>query len=387
MNLDKPRDGVHALVARDQMCEAARHLRDTYAVTPGIPFVKREFGFYSLESWQEQGMPQDVPLPDLFTYDPRGNLGLGQLGWCEAALEPIFEVKVLEDRGDYELEQDYAGRHVLYFKGRRNGFMPEYVDHPVKNWKTWEEDIKWRMNPTSPERYADLEERMAGARAAAAQGIMIQQNLIGGYMYLRSLIGPLNLLYFFYDMPDLIHDCMRTWFDLADAVIARHQQYVTLDEIFLAEDICYNHGPLISLDMMREFLTPYYQQLIANAKARQIDKDRHVYIQIDTDGFAPPTIPVYRQEIGMDVMSPFEVASGCDVVEVGRQYPDLAIFGGIDKRVLAKGRDAIDRHLAYILPAMRARGGYIPTCDHGVPAEVPYQDYLYYRQRCIELGG
>jgi uroporphyrinogen decarboxylase len=265
--------------------------------------------------------------------------------------------------------------------------MPEYVDHPVKNWKTWEEDIKWRMNPTSPERYADLEERMAGARAAAAQGIMIQQNLIGGYMYLRSLIGPLNLLYFFYDMPDLIHDCMRTWFDLADAVIARHQQYVTLDEIFLAEDICYNHGPLISLDMMREFLTPYYQQLIANAKARQIDKDRHVYIQIDTDGFAPPTIPVYRQEIGMDVMSPFEVASGCDVVEVGRQYPDLAIFGGIDKRVLAKGRDAIDRHLAYILPAMRARGGYIPTCDHGVPAEVPYQDYLYYRQRCIELGG
>lgn len=43
--------------------------------------------------------------------------------------------------------------------------------------------------------------------------------------------------------------------------------------------------------------------------------------------------------------------------------------------------------LEYILPAMRARGGYIPTCDHGVPAEVPYQDYLYYRRRCIELGG
>jgi hypothetical protein len=41
----------------------------------------------------------------------------------------------------------------------------------------------------------------------------------------------------------------------------------------------------------------------------------------------------------------------------------------------------------HILPAMRARGGYIPTCDHGVPAEVPYADYLYYRRRCIELGG
>jgi uroporphyrinogen decarboxylase len=89
----------------------------------------------------------------------------------------------------------------------------------------------------------------------------------------------------------------------------------------------------------------------------------------------------------MDAMSPFEVASGCDVVEIGRQYPGLAIFGGIDKRILAAGQTAIDAHLEAILPVMRARGGYIPTSDHGVPAEVPYEDYLYYRKRCVELGG
>ena len=63
------------------------------------------------------------------------------------------------------------------------------------------------------------------------------------------------------------------------------------------------------------------------------------------------------------------------------------IFGGIDKRVLAKSRAEIDAHVEYILPAMRARGGYIPTSDHGVPAEVPYEDYLYYRRQCVELGG
>ena len=39
----------------------------------------------------------------------------------------------------------------------------------------------------------------------------------------------------------------------------------------------------------------------------------------------------------MDAMSPFEVASGCDVVEIGRQYPNLFMLGGIDKRVLAAG--------------------------------------------------
>lgn len=386
MTTARPQDGVHALVAREQMCPSARKLRDTYACVPGIPLFKREFGYYSLERWKEEGMPQDVPLAELFDFDPPGNHYLGQLGWCEAAFSPAFEERVLEDRGDYEVVQDYAGRHVLYFKGRRNGFMPEYLDHPVKDWRTWEEHVKWRLNPASPERYADLPERMERARAEAAQGMMIGQNLIGGYMYLRSLIGPANLLYAFYDMPDLIHDCMRAWFELADAVIARHQQYVTLDELFLAEDICYCQGPLISPDMMREFLFPYYQQLITNIKARQLDPDRHLYIQIDTDGYATAVIPVY-QEIGMDVMSPFEVAAGNDVLQVARDYPQLVIFGGIDKRVLAEGRAAIDAMLERILPTMRARGGYIPTCDHGVPAEVPYQDYLYYRRRCVELGS
>ncbi len=250
--------------------------------------------------------------------------------------------------------QDFAGRHVLFFKGRRNGFMPEYVDHPVKDLRTWEEQIAWRLAVDAPGRFDDLVSHMAAAQAAAAEGLMISQNLIGGYMYLRSLIGPADLLYAFYDQPELIHRCMAAWLTLADAVTARHQEHVTFDEIFLAEDICYNHGPLISPRMMKEFLFPYYQQLIANVKARQIDKSRHLYVQIDTDGYAVPTIPLYIAAIGMDVMSPFEVASGCDVVEIGGRYPELAMFGGIDKRVLASGRAAIDAHLAYILPAMRA---------------------------------
>jgi len=380
-------DGIHTLLPREYMTDAARHLRDTYAHTPGIPFVKREFGFYCLDRWQEQGMPQDVSLAQLFDYDAPGYHRLGQLGWCEAAFAPVFDTVILEDRGDYELVQDFAGRHVLYFKGRRNGFMPEYVDHPVKDLRTWEEQIAWRLAINAPGRFDDLPPRMAAAQAAAAEGLMISQNLIGGYMYLRSLIGPADLLYAFYDQPELIHACMRAWLELADAVIARHQAFVTLDEIFLAEDICYNHGPLISPRMMKEFLFPYYQQLIVNVKTRQIDKSRHLYVQIDTDGYAVPTIPLYIAAIGMDVMSPFEVASGCDVVEIGRRYPELAMFGGIDKRVLASGRAAIDAHLEYILPTKRAHGGFIPTCDHAVPDEVPYQDYLYYRGRCIELGN
>ena len=361
-------------------------LQDFYSQKPGAPIVQEEFGYYCLDLWKAQGhITQDTDLEALFGFDPSTKLSLGQLGWCEAAFFPCFTEEILEDRGDYELVRDFAGRSVLYFKGRRNGFMPEYVDHPVKDMRTWQEDVKWRLDPQTSGRYAGLAARMAEAQARSEGGWIICPHLIGGPMYPRSLPGPAALLYMFYDDPGLIHDCMRAWLELADAVTATHQKYVALDEIFLAEDICYNHGPLISPAMMREFLFPYYQQLIANARARQRQSPKKLHIQIDTDGWALPVVDVYR-EIGMDYMSPFEVAAGCDVVQVRKDYPDLLIRGGIDKRILASGRDAIAREVDRIMPFMRERGGFIPTCDHGVPEEVPFEDYMFYRERMREFA-
>lgn len=383
-------DGVHTLPPRELWTEAARRRRDTYAITPGAPFIKTEFGFYCWEEWKKQGMPDikegSPEAQALFHYDDSGVHGLANLGWCEPEYVPQFEVKLLEDRGETELEQDWAGRHVLYFKGRRQGFMPEYIAHPVKDMETWKANAEWRLNPQDPRRYQDLEQRMAAARAAAARGEMITQHLAGSFMYLRAMLGPEALLYAFYDEPELIETAMQRWLDLADAVTAAHQKYVTFDEIFFAEDNCYNHGPLVSPDMIREMLLPYYKELLQRVKRRQIDQSRHLYLQIDTDGKCHSLIPFYIEEIGMDAMSPFEVASGCDVVEIGKQYPNLCMRGGIDKRVLAAGPKAIDAMVERILPAMRARGGYIPCCDHGVPAEVSFADYLHYRRRCVELG-
>ena len=382
-----PADGIHAMVPREQMTEWARRLRDTYAVTPGARLVRREFGYYCLEEWYAQGLDRQGDLDEVFDYDPWGTYDFCGLGWCEAAFDPYFETKTLEDRGEHELVQDWAGRSLLVFKDRPASFMPEYVDHPVKDMATWEANCKRRMDPATPGRWEKFHEQVAGAKEAAGKGMMLRQLIVGGYMYLRSLIGPVDLMYAWYDMPDVVHDCMQTWLALADAVTARAQKHVTFDELFFAEDICYNHGLLCSPEIMKEFLLPYYQQLIANLKSRQIDRSRHLYVQVDTDGHAPAVIDVYRESIGMDVMSPFEVAAGCDVVAIGQQYPGLVMTGGIDKRVLAKSKADIDEMLERIIPPMRARGGYIPTCDHGVPEEVSLENYLHYRKRCVELGG
>ncbi len=364
--------------------KSGERIRATYEFRPVDHLVRRVFYIWqeAIEKWQQQGLPQNYQETNLFNFDPDGMTEVGlNLGWCEPPFRPAYEEKVITTEGSTEIIQDFAGRWLRVFRGRRHGFMPEYVRHPVTSEKDWEESVGPRLDPSDPARYEGLDQKCTDALNAAAGGSMVRQGMVGGYMYLRALMGPEGGLYAFYDKPDLIHAMMRRWAELMNAGLERIQSRVALDELGLGEDICYNHGLLISPEMYREFLLPYYQEVIVAGRQRQ---EQRFLLHVDTDGWAGPAIPLYR-EAGMDAMSPFEVASGCDVVEIGKKWPDLVIAGGIDKRVLAAGKHAIEEHLQHIIPAMVERGGYIPTCDHGVPDDVTLENYLYYRKRICEL--
>jgi len=361
--------------------------RATYDLKPVDHLVRREFYIWdeALERWKTEGLPDDYAELNLFGFDPPGIVDVGlDMGWCEPPFLPAYEDKVVEDEGDTEIIQDFAGRWLRVFKGRRHGFMPDYVKHPVTCMEDWEEEVAPRLDPADAKRYMIVAGSCAHAKAQREQeGLMVRQGMVGGYMYLRALMGPEDILLAFYEKPDLVHALMTRWAEVMNAGLERIQAHVELDELAIGEDICYVKGLLISPDLWREFLLPYYQDVVGNARRRQ---ERKLHFNVDTDGWAGPAVPLY-QEVGLEVMDPWEVASGCDVVKAGRKWPDLVITGGIDKRVLAEGKDAIDRHLEYIIPPMVERSGYIPTCDHGVPDNVSFDNYMHYRRRLCELDS
>lgn len=364
---------------------AGERMRATYEFKPVDHLFRREFYIWAetIERWKAEGLPDDFEKRNLFNFDPPGIVDIGlNLGWCEPPFLPGYEDKVIRDEGGTEIIQDTAGRWLRVFKGRRHGFMPDYIRHPVTSMRDWENEVAPRLNPDDADRYAALNGQCVYAETQRQSGgLMIRQGMVGGYMYLRALMGPEDLLVAFCEQPDLIHAMMRQWAAIMNEGLKRIQAHVELDELAMGEDICYVKGLLISPDMVREFLLPYYQDVVGNARRRQ---RRKLYFNVDTDGFADRAVPLYL-EAGMDVMDPWEVASGCDVVRAGRQWPELVLTGGIDKRVLAAGKDAINKHLEHIIPPMLERGGYIPTCDHGVPVEVSLENYLYYRRRLCEM--
>jgi uroporphyrinogen decarboxylase len=76
-----------------------------------------------------------------------------------------------------------------------------------------------------------------------------------------------------------------------------------------------------------------------------------------------------------------EAAAGNDLPALRRRFGRaIAYKGGVDKRAMARGGRAIEDEISRLEPVIRD-GGYIPSCDHGVPPDVSWPDFV----RCTEL--
>ena len=141
------------------------------------------------------------------------------------------------------------------------------------------------------------------------------------------------------------------------------------------------NGETLQRIFYREFLLEPYQRTIEVAKECGVR-----VFDVDSDGNVEALLPLWLQA-GVNMNHPCEVAAGVDVVDLKRTYGEkLVVHGGIDKRAVAAGRDAIDCEMERIRPAYEL-GGYIPHVDHSVPPDVSWDNYRYYSDRRWRLVG
>ena len=161
-------------------------------------------------------------------------------------------------------------------------------------------------------------------------------------------------------MHDIGKQILKVWLAILEEVLSK----TDLDFAYFWEDMAFNSGPLVSPEIFREFLTPYYRQI------NDFLNDHGVKIRcVDTDGDCRLLIPEFVKS-GITGMYPFEVNAGMDIVKIRKAFPQLQIMGGLDKMKIAKGEKAIDAELETKLPYMLSQRGYIPFVDHLVPPNV-----------------
>jgi Uroporphyrinogen decarboxylase (URO-D) len=335
------------------------------------------------ENWIEQGLPEDViekgKWVDFFKLDKgcgyANNSSMAEKVEVNVDLSPDFSGKIIEeDENTITQVSKWGGVEKILKTGAS---LPQYIDFGVKTAADFQK-CKSRWNPNDPKRYPkDWEDRKIKWKN---RDYPISIWAYGWYGILRELMGVENLSIAFYDNESLIFEISEFWSDFLIQAYEKALSEVDVDYVLFWEDLAFKNGPLLSPALFKKFFLPQYKKVITNFK-----KYGMKVFMVDSDGNIDDILPLWI-EGGVNVLAPFEVGAGMDVVKVRQRFgKDLAIVGGIDKMEIAKGADAIGREIDLRVKPLIDSGGYIPTLDHAVPVEMSLENYLYYRDCLVSL--
>jgi hypothetical protein len=345
-----------------------------------------ELGYWgqTLERWIAEGMPRAAAEGGGFY--GHAFFGLDERPFLPVNLGPLppFAYEVFEEDERYIVFRDGDGAVRKALKtGTVRGTRPSMDQYIAFAVQTPEDFARLRQgfDPRSPGRYPeDFAAWAAQFREREVPLCAVPNAAFGLYSHARRFLGTENLSYAWYDYPKMMHEMMDFFTDFAIETLRPGLEAVQCDYFNIFEDFAYCAGPLVSPAIFRAFMLPRYQRLISFVRSFGID-----IIWLDSDGNFEVLIPMLL-EAGVTCIWPLEVAAGMDPRRLRRQYGrDLALSGGIDKRVLARDKAAIRAELEAKIPPLVEEGGYIPTLDHTVPPDVPYENWLYYLELKTEL--
>lgn len=341
-----------------------------------VPVMEMGFWDDTVERWHGEGLPGWVAT----FHDLEDYLGLDRSWNCnwlpiDEQIYPPFEVKVLEETETEQVISDAVG--VVYRQRKHLKTIPHYIRFPVQDEADYER-LRPRLNGADAGRYpADFD---AELQRRWDDGEIIGVSFPSFFGFPRGLMGFENLCLAFHEQPHLVRRMIADRLQFAKELYSRVLATGRLNFVQIWEDMAYTAGPIISPRMVREFMLPAYEELVACFRAGGVE-----LIMVDSDGDMRSLLPIWM-EAGVDGVHPCEIAAHCDPLNFRRRYPRCRLHGGMDKRVVALGREGVDAELRRVLPLLR-EGAYIPSIDHFVPPDISYDTYRHYVERRRELSA
>jgi uroporphyrinogen-III decarboxylase len=345
----------------------------------------------TLRAWHEQGLSEGVHYYDRLLEvlgiegaETRSRVPLD----VSFKMIPTFEEKVLEHRDGHYVVQDWMGAiteisdeyDYTYIRSAKDFVTRKWHRFPVQSREDWEERIKWRYDPDHSERFpSDLKARCEALRE---RDYPLSITVNGPFWQLREWVGMENLCIMMIDDPEFVVEMAEFWTDFVSMTLWRLAGQVELDNLRISEDMAYKAHSMISPRMVRQFLMPAYRRWVS-----QIHAAGCPIVDMDSDGNVELLIPLWI-ESGINVCDPIEVAAGNDIVAYRERYGRrMAYRGGIDKRAIAAGGEVMRDEVLRVVPPMLKEGGFIPSCDHGVPPDISWPNFVDYTRLLARLTG
>jgi hypothetical protein len=203
----------------------------------------------------------------------------------------------------------------------------------------------------------------------------------GTYGRLRGLLGPEAVSLTFYDDPELLHEIVA-WSLERTRLVYPLIERLRPEVVQFGEDLCYNHGMLLSPAHFEEFCAGYYREVCGFAKSVGVPLRA-----VDTDGNAMEFSGI-AEACGVNALFPYEVKGGNDLFALRRDHPELVMFGWLEKEVVNEGNEAlIVPEIMGKVPELLRQGRYFPNGDHGIQPLVTFPNLCRFMTLLHEVCG
>ena len=199
---------------------------------------------------------------------------------------------------------------------------------------------------------------------------VVWSTLEGFFWFPRTLMGFEKLMFAFVDQPELLHGINRDLLNFNLHLLDQMFEVCVPTFMTIAEDMSYNHGPMISKATFDQFVAPYYRELLPRLQ------ERNIPLFMDTDGDVTLLVP-WLEELGITGVLPLERQAGVDGMKLRRIFPRLRMVGHFDKMTMTRGEAGMRAEFERLLPLMNT-GGFIPSVDHQTPPGVSLDQYRSY---------
>ena len=254
---------------------------------------------------------------------------------------------------------------------------------PIPDFATWPtavnelEILKNRLNPDDPHRFPRNWKKKLQLLKKNDQVLFYRVHrglfLSFGVYKWHRFMEVISLLL---DDPEYVHRVLAIQAEFAAKILGNTLQKVEIDAVIFSEPIGGNEGPLISPYMYEKFVLESFHPIFNVLKNNKIET-----IIVRTYANARILIPSLLK-YGINCLWACETnVEAMDYRDLRKEFgKDLRLIGGVDLDALRQDKDAIRREIEDKVPSLIAEGGYIPLADGRIRKEIPFENYVYYRQ-------